>query len=236
MADINITAKDGGSFSAYVATPASTPSPALVLIQEIFGVNQVMRDLADGFARAGYLAIVPDLFWRQQPGIQLTDRTEAEWSRALDLMKSFNITLGIADLIATVDQARKLEGCNGEAGTIGWCLGGQLAYLMATRSSADCNVGYYGTSIQDHLDEASAITRPLMLHMASEDKFTPPEEQTRIVGELSKIPLATLYRYEGVDHAFARVGGEHFDADAASLADSRTLEFLNNHLHPASKT
>ena len=129
MADITITAPDGGNFGAYMAAPASGSGPGLVVIQEIFGVNQVMRDICDGFAADGYIAVCPDLFWRQEPGIQLTDKSEEEWSRAFELMNGFlpNFEQGVGDLGATLAHVRGLDGCTGKAGAVGYCLGGSLA-------------------------------------------------------------------------------------------------------------
>src|SRR3954469_16573223 len=143
MSEIQISAKDGGRFMAYHAAPKSGSGPGLVLIPEIFGVNKVMRDLADGFAARGYHAVVPDLFWRQEPGIQLTDKSEAEWGRAFALLKGFDEAKGIEDLNASVAHVRKLTGVTGKVGCVGYCLGGRLAYLMAARGSSDANVGYY---------------------------------------------------------------------------------------------
>ena len=147
-----VTAKDRGSFQAYVATPGRANAPALVVIQEIFGVNQVMRDLTDSFAAMGYLAICPDLFWRIEPGVDITDRSEAEWQKAFDLFGKFDVDAGVADLIATLEHARALPGCTGKAGSVGYCLGGKLAYLMATRSTADANVSHYGVGIDALID------------------------------------------------------------------------------------
>jgi carboxymethylenebutenolidase len=145
MPDIAIACADG-KFSAYVARPRTVPAPGLLVIQEIFGVNQVMRELADGFAAQGYLALCPDLFWRQEPGIQITDKTEAEWQKAFALFKGFNVAKGVNDLVVSLEHLRGLPDCTGAAGSIGYCLGGKLAYLMTTRSSSDCNVGYYGVA------------------------------------------------------------------------------------------
>lgn len=230
MTDITIDARDGGSFSAYVARPSSASAPGLLVIQEIFGVNQVMRDLCDGFAAQGYLAMCPDLFWRQEPGIRITDKTKAEWARAFELYKGFDETKGVSDLIASLEALRKLPGCNGRVGTIGFCLGGKLAYLMATRSDADCNVSYYGVGIEAALGEASAITRPYLAHVAAKDGFVPPAAQAQITEALARIASATLHVYADVDHAFARLGGEHYDAGAATLANQRSAAFLKTNL------
>ena len=229
MPDIAIACANG-QFSAYLAKPRTVPAPGLLVIQEIFGVNRVMRELCDGFAAQGYLAVCPDLFWRQEPGIQITDKTEAEWQKAFALFQGFNVAKGVNDLVVSLEQLRGLPDCTGAAGSIGYCLGGKLAYLMATRSSSDCNVGYYGVGIESLLGEAAAITKPLLLHIAEKDRFVPPEAQAAIKAALGRNSLVTLHSYAGVDHAFARVGGEHWNAAAAKLANDRTAAFLKKHL------
>lgn len=228
---ITIGAHDGGSFSAYVARPRGNgPFPAVVVIQEIFGVNGVMRGICDNLAKEGYIAICPDLFWRQEPGIDITDRTEEEWKRAFELFNGFNVDLGVEDLKSTLAAARKMDGSNGKAGTIGYCLGGKLAFLMAARSDADANVSYYGVGLDALLDEAGGITKPLLMHIAEKDKFVPPEAQKKILDALLNKPGITLHVYQGVDHAFARIGGEHYDGAMAETANDRTRRHLKAHL------
>ncbi len=230
MPDVKIAARDGGSFQAYVSKPASGVGPGILVIQEIFGVNKVMRDICDAYAAQGYVAMCPDLFWRQEPGIQITDKTEAEWQKAFSLYKGFDEAKGVEDLIASLDVLRKTPGCTGRVGTVGFCLGGKLAYLMATRSDADSNVSYYGVAIDAALNEASAITKPYLCHIAAKDKFVPGEAQVKIREALSRVPTATVHVYAECDHAFARVGGEHYDAAAAKLANDRTAEFFRKNL------
>jgi len=236
MADVTIRAADGGSFSAYLATPHSASAggtgrgSGVVLIQEIFGVNKVMRNLADGFARQGYVVLCPDLFWRQEPGIQITDQTEAEWQKAFSLYKGFDEANGVDDLKSTLAHLRKLPACTGKVGSVGYCLGGKLAYLMTTRSDADCSVGYYGVAIEAALDEATSIKKPLMLHIAEKDQFCPPDAQKRIKDALKGNPNVTIHSYPGMDHAFARVGGQHYDTKSAELANQRTAEFFKKNL------
>ncbi len=220
----------GGDFGAYIALPDTTPAPGIVVAQEIFGVNEVMRDICDWLAGQGYVAACPDLFWRIEPGIQLTDKTEAEWARAFELFNLFDVDKGIEDMKKTLAQLRGHEACNGRAGTIGYCLGGKITYLMATRSDADCNVSYYGVGLDELLGEAAGIGKPLLMHMASKDQFVPPEAQEKIKAGLSGHSQITLHVYDGQDHAFARIGGEHYDAAAATLANDRTLAFLKEHL------
>jgi carboxymethylenebutenolidase len=241
MPDIQIAAapdngKEGGSFSAYLSVPPTTPAPSLVLAQEIFGVNTVMRAIADQFAQDGFAAICPDLFWRQEPGVQITDSSEAEWAKAFQLFQGFNVDKGVDDLKATLAAMRKRPECNGKVGAVGYCLGGSLAYLMATRSDVDCSVAYYGVSIHALLGEAKTIKKPLMIHIAENDKFVPKEAQEQIKAALGKNPLVEIHTYPGVDHAFARVGGQSYVPQAASLANQRTQAFLDKHLgRPARK-
>ncbi len=220
----------GVEFGAYIALPEQAPAPGIVVAQEIFGVNQVMRDVCHWLASKGFVAGCPDLFWRIEPEIQLTDNTEAEWARAFELFNLFDVDTGIDDMKLTLEHMRRHEACNGKAGTIGYCLGGKIAYLMATRSDADCNVSYYGVGLDELLGEAGNISKPLMLHVASKDRFVPPEARDKITAGLAENPRTTLHVYEGRDHAFAREGGEHYDAADATLANARTITFLKEQL------
>ena len=229
MSETTISTTDG-SLNAYVAQPASGAGAAVLVIQEIFGINQVMRDICDGLAAEGFLAMCPDLFWRIGPGIQLTDRNDEDLARAFELFSAFNEAKGIADLIASLDHLRALEGCSGKVASLGYCLGGKLAYLMATRSDADCNVGYYGVGIENALAEATAITKPLMLHIADEDQFVPKDARRQITDALSRNVMVSIHRYAGSGHAFARNGGAHHDKAAADRANARTLDFFHTYL------
>jgi carboxymethylenebutenolidase len=226
---VTIKGKDG-AFSGYLASPGPGRGPGLVVIQEIFGVNAVMRDIADGMASRGYFALVPDLFWRLEPGVQLTDKTDADWKKALDLMGRFDIDKGMEDIQATIDHLRKLPGCTGKVGALGYCLGGQLAYLTAARTDADAAVGYYGVNIQNRLDEAKNIKHPLMLHIAEADEYVPADAQAKIEAALKGNPKVTLHRYPLMNHAFARVGGAHYDKAMADHANIRSATFFRQHL------
>ena len=222
--EITITAADGGEFMGYLAAPSTGAGPGVVVIQEIFGVNAVMRGITDELADEGFMALCPDLFWRQEPGIQITDQTDEEWARAFELFQGFDLDKGVADLDSTIETLRRLEGCSGTAGTVGFCLGGRLAYLTATRTQADAAVGYYGVALDEHVDET--IRSPLMLHVAGEDEFAPKESQAKVRAALDGNPKVILHDYPGQGHAFARVGGKHYDKATADLANGRTVEFL----------
>lgn len=231
MPDIMIDAADHGRFSAYLAEPAdSGTAPGMLVIQEIFGVNPNIRAICDAYAKDGYVALAPDLFWRQEPGVQLDSSTKEGWDRAFQFYQGFSETKGVEDLIAALAWLRRYPRLNGKVGAVGFCLGGKLAYLMATRSDADAVVGYYGVGIENSLGEASAITKPLMLHIAEKDGFCPAEAQQKVRDGLAAITHVTVHSYPGVDHAFARKGGDHHDAAAADLADGRTAQFFSRNL------
>ncbi len=222
-------AAETGAFKAWVAEPSGPPKGAVVVIQEIFGVNDGVRGKCAWLAREGFLAIAPDLFWRIEPGVELTDKTEGEWKRAFALMNAFSADTGVADIQRTIDYARDTAKI-AKVGAVGYCLGGLLAYLTACRTNADASVGYYGVSIDSKLDEAANLTTPLMLHIAGRDQFVTKAAQDAIVAGLKPKPSVTTYVYGEQDHAFTRVGGQHYDAAAAELADARTVAFFRQHL------
>ena len=230
MPDIRITSLQGHEFGAYCAMPEGGNGPGLIVIQEIFGVNANMRKLCDDFAAQGYVAVCPDLFWRQEPNVQLTDKTPAEWDRAMELFQGFDVEAGVRDLLLTLGHIRSMKGCNGKVGTVGYCLGGKLAYLMATRSDVDASVSYYGVNLDKYLGEVQDIRTPLLLHIAALDKYLPPDLRAKVLKSFARNPVITAYVYENADHAFARVNGQNYNKEAADLANQRTLTFLNEYL------
>jgi carboxymethylenebutenolidase len=230
MPDIKIASLHGQEFGAYCAMPESGQGPGLVVIQEIFGVNAVMRKLCDDYAAKGYIAVCPDLFWRQEPGVQLTDKTPAEWDHAFELYKNFDVEAGVRDLLGTLAHIRKMQGCSGQVGAVGYCLGGKLAFLMATRSDVDASVSYYGVELDKYLDEVHDIRMPLLLHIAGLDKYVPPDIRAKILKSVARNDKIEAFVYENVDHAFARVGGQNYNKAAADLANERTSAFLAEHL------
>jgi carboxymethylenebutenolidase len=227
--DITVNGSDG-SFGAYLASPAAGHGPGVVVIQEIFGVNSVVRQICDYHAARGRFAVAPDLFWRLEPGVQLTDKTQEDWGRAFGLMQRFDVDKGVADIQASISHLRKVSGVSGKVGSVGYCLGGQLAFLAGTRTDSDANVGYYGVNLQNRLNEAGKLKKPLMLHIAAKDAYCPPEAQKQIVDGLKGNPLVTIHVYPEMDHAFAREGGQHYDKACADLANTRTDTFFRQHL------
>jgi carboxymethylenebutenolidase len=227
MASLTIQASDGsGSFSAYLVEPNAKPAGVVVLIQEIFGVNQAMRDIAAWVADIGFIALCPDLFWRIEPGIDITDKTEAEWKRAFELFNRFDQAKGIEDLQATVAASRKLPGANGRVGTMGYCLGGRLAFMMAEQSDADVNISYYGVGLDNLLGDIGNVKKPLLIHIADKDEFFPPEGRAKVVEAVKGHKQIAAYVYPDADHAFARVGGTHWHGRSAAMANGRSAEAL----------
>lgn len=229
MPDVIIQCPDG-NFSAYLAAPASGKGPAVVVIQEIFGVNANLRAVADSYAAAGYFAIAPDLFWRQEPGIQITDQTDAEWLKAFQLYQGFNEVKGVEDLQTTIDYIRKHPGVTGKVGAVGFCLGGKLAFLTATRTDIDASISYYGVGIDKDIGEVSAITKPLLMHIAGKDGFVPPEAQKTILDAVAGNFLVETHVYPERDHAFTRVGGKHYHEADAKTAHGYSFAFFKKHL------
>jgi carboxymethylenebutenolidase len=224
---VKITATDGaGTFDALVVEPAGKPAGAVVVIQEIFGVNDALRATAEQVAALGFFAIAPDLFWRLEPGVDITDKTDAEWQKAFALMNAFDQAKGVEDLKATLSVARELPGSNGRAGTMGFCLGGRLAFMMATQSDADVNISYYGVGLDGLLGDLPRVQHKLLLQIAAEDKFVPPAAQEKILAATAGNKLVETYVYPGADHAFARVNGVHFHALSATIANGRSAAAL----------
>ena len=227
---VTVKSFDGGEFSAYIALPASGYGPGIVVLQEIFGVNAFLRGVCDWYAAHGFVALCPDLFWRQEPGIELTDQTEAEWQKAFALYQGLDEAKAVEDSAAAVEFLRQHPACSGRVGAVGFCLGGNLAYLLSVRFKPDCAVGYYGVSIEKSLNEANNLSSPLMLHVAGKDQYCSPEAQKQIHAALDPNSLVTIHDYPDQDHAFGRPGGEHYDAAAAELANLRTLDFFVRNL------
>lgn len=227
MTDIKLKAADGaGEFNAYMVSPKGKSAGSVVVIQEIFGVNDSLKATCQELADMGFIAVAPDLFWRQEPGVNITDKSDDEWKKAFALMNGFDQDKGVEDLKVTLEAARKLPGANGKVGTIGFCLGGRLAVMMATRSDADVNVSYYGVGLDGLVPEFDKITAPLMMHIAEKDEFASPEIIETILDGVEESDFIDAFVYPDVQHAFARVQGVHFDARAATIANGRTAEIL----------
>lgn len=219
------TYEGDGEFQAYVARPAGPPTAAIIVIQEVFGVNEGIRRKADHWADLGYLAVAPDVFWRQQAGVDLDPDVPEEFQQAIGFMMKHDFDAGIRDAEATIRWIRREAGVP-KVGLVGYCMGGKIAYQTATRTDIDASVGYYGVGIPGMLNESHAIARPLMLHVPTADGFVPPEDQKTMHEGLDPNPHVTIHDYEGLDHGFAAEMGKRRNEEGARLADGRTEAFF----------
>jgi carboxymethylenebutenolidase len=219
-----------GAFSAYLARPAALPAPAVVVLQEVFGVNADIRKHCDELAKLGYIAVAPDLFWRQEPGVDLIVTSEADWQHGLRLYQAYDRDAGAADVKDTASAVAKLGECSGKVGILGYCLGGLMVYLTAVRYGVDAAVAYHGGDTEKYLNEVEGLHAPLLMHLAEEDEFISKPAQTAIKRALATKPNATVFSYAGQRHAFSRNHGAHYNAAAAALANGRTREFLGQQL------
>ncbi len=226
---ITIEGRDG-AFDAYVARPKASPAPAVVVLQELFGVNADIRKTCDELAQQGFIAVAPDLFWRQEPGVDLTVTSEVDWQHGLRLYQAYDRDAGVSDVKDTVNAVAKLPGCTGRVAVLGYCLGGLMVFLTAVRYGIDAAVAYHGGDTDKYLGEVDGLHAPLLMHLAEEDEFISKAAQAEIKAALAKKPNTTVYSYPGQNHAFSRHGGAHYNAEAAALAHERTYAFLNRQL------
>jgi carboxymethylenebutenolidase len=227
--NVKVKLRDG-EMGAHVAYPDRTPAGAIIAIMEIWGVNDTMRAHAREFAAAGFICLVPDLFWRQEPGVELSDRNPDHVQKAFDLYYDFDYDLGVRDMEDTMAHLRTIPGGNGKVGSVGYCLGGKLCYLMCCRTGIDCAVAYYGTYIEHSIREAKHLHRPFMLHMAMKDRWVQAEVNELLERRLSPNPLVTIHKYPDADHAFARHGGRTYRKAEADRALELSVGFFRKHL------
>jgi len=219
------TLEGEGAIPAYIARPEGVPRAAIIVIPEIFGVNEGIATKCRDWAALGYLSVAPDIFWRFAPGSELDPEVEEEFQQAIANMMKYNADDGVKDIEAIARYCRGQEG-TARVGAVGFCLGGRLAYMAATRTDVDASVGYYGVMIDQMLGEAHAIANPLMLHIPTADHFVGPDAQKAMHEGLDPHPRVTLHDYEGLDHGFAATSGGRRNEAGAQLADQRTRDFF----------
>jgi carboxymethylenebutenolidase len=229
MPDVMVDVHDD-TMPAYLAEPQRSRAGGIVLIHEIFGLNKAMRTTADRFAEAGFLTICPNLTWRQGPAPELEAGTDAAMEEGRRRMAELSDDQMLDYVRAAVLHLREMELCNGRVATVGYCMGGRIAFLMACHGDTQANVAYYGTRIDQHLDEAVNITRPFMMHLGENDPHIPQPIQKRLREKLCPVPGIVIHSYPGVGHGFARPGAGEAEAGAAELADRRTVDFLRLYL------
>jgi carboxymethylenebutenolidase len=226
---IVIESRDG-RFRAYVARPDKLPAPAVIVLQELFGVNADIRATCDELAAQGFIAVAPDLFWRQEPGVDLNVTSEIDWRRGLRLYQAYDRDAGARDVKDTADVVAKLPECIGKVAVLGYCLGGLMTFLTAVRYGVDAAVVYHGGDTEKYLGEIDGLRAPLLMHLAEEDEFISKPAQAEIKAALATKPRTIVYSYPGQNHAFSRHNGRHYNAAAATVAHKRTYEFLHQEL------
>ena len=228
--EIDTLAHDG-RFAAYVAEPADGAKAAVIVIQEIFGVNPGIRLKCDKLAAEGYLAIAPDLFWRVEPGVQFDPDVPEQFQKGIGIMQQIDLDVAIRDVEATIRAARaRLGDTHAKVGLVGYCFGGRIAFLSATRTDIDAAVGYYGGGIDGFLGESKAIGKPVLLHFAGNDAHITPDVVARIHAGLDDNRHVEIVEYAGVDHGFATEVGKRRNAPAAEKADAQTAAFFKQYL------
>src|SRR6202050_2118630 len=226
---VTIAGRDG-AFDAYIARPKVLPAPAVVVLHEVFGVNADIRKTCDELAKQGFIAVAPDLFWRQEPGVDLSVVSEPDWRHGLRLNQAYDRDAGVRDVKDAAEVVAKLPGCAGRVAVLGYCLGGLMTFLTAVRYGVDAGVAYHGGDTEKYLGEIDGLHAPLLMHLGEEDEFISKSAQAAIKAALAAKPNATVYSYPGQCHAFSRHNGAHYNAKAAALANGRTSEFLNQQL------
>jgi len=219
-----------GTFRAYIARPKVSPAPAVVVLHEVFGVNADIRKTCDELAEQGFIAVAPDLFWRQEPGVDLSVTSEPDWQHGLRLYQAYDRGAGAKDVKDTANSVAKLPECTGRVAVLGYCLGGLMTFLTAVRYGVGAAVVYHGGDTEKYLGEVDGLHARLLMHLAEEDEFISKSAQAEIKMALASTPNATVYSYPGQNHAFARHNGKHYNAAAAALANRRTNEFLHQQL------
>jgi len=226
---ITVEGQDG-AFNAYIARPKILPAATVVVLQELFGVNADIRKTCDELAEQGFVAVAPDLFWRQEPGIDLNVTSEADWQHGLRLYQAYDRDAGVRDIQDTLKAVAKLPECTGKIGVQGYCLGALMTFLTAVRAQVNAAVAYHGADTKKYLSEVQNLYAPLLMHLGEEDEFISKAAQAEIKAALGSKANATVYSYPGQRHAFARHNGTHYNAAAAALANGRTSEFLQRQL------
>jgi len=217
------------TFGGYLSSPKSGAGPAVVIVQEIFGVNAHVRAVCDQYAADGYVAIAPDLFWRTQPRVELA-YDGAGVGKGMELAQNAEIDLMVADIAATAGLLRTRPEVAGKVAAIGYCLGGRLAYLAAAAGKIDAAVAYYGGGIQSDLDVSDKIVQPILFHYAGNDHAIPLSAVDEVKAKFASRDNATFHLYPGAEHGFNCTDRASYNQRAAALAHGRTLTFLAEHL------
>jgi carboxymethylenebutenolidase len=226
---LSIPSHDGRAFDGYLSLPPKGTGPGLVIIQEIWGVNEHIRTVADQYALDGYVVLAPDMFWRQKPGVDL-QYTEADTKFAYQYMQNLDGPNAVADLMDAAKALRARPEVTGQVGSLGFCMGGRLSYELAATGAVDAAVCYYGGGIQGKLALAPAIQVPILFHYAELDDHIPPSAVADVQAAFAGRNNAQFHVYPGVGHGFNCWGRPMYKQRAAALARGRSLQWLAENL------
>lgn len=229
--DTSITASDGDKFGGYLSVPKTGKAPGVVIIQEIFGVNDHIREVVDEYADARYLALAPDMFWRIEPNVRL-GYTPEDVQKARAYRPKFNVDLGVRDIESTIKTLRTIPECDGKVAVIGYCFGGLMAYLTAARTDVAAASCYYGGGVDTFIGEASAVKCPIQFHFGAKDAAIPPVVWDKVRGAFEGRKDAEVFVYEGAEHGFNCTKRASFNPEASKQARARTLELLHRTIGP----
>jgi carboxymethylenebutenolidase len=221
---ISVAAPGGATYDAYLALPPAGKGPGLVLFQEIFGVNEHIRALAEQYALDGYVVLAPDVFWRQQRRLDV-GYEGADRQRGIELMGQTKPAELEADIVAAVKALRARSEVTGKVGAIGYCMGGRLAFVAAAAAGVDAAVAYYGGGIHNILDKAAGIQCPVLFHYAEHDDNIPPAAVDKVRTAMHG-KSAEVHVYPGAMHGFNCWARAAYHAPSAALAHGRSLQFL----------
>src|ERR1700691_1169503 len=214
MDQITVQGRDG-TFKAYIARPNTSPAPAVVVLQELFGVNADIRRHCDELAEQGSLAVAPDLYCRQEPGVDLNVTSESDWDHGLRLYQAYDRDAGVRDIKDTIDAVRSLPECNGKVALLGYCLGALMVFMTAVRNDGiDAAVWYHGADTDKYLGEVDGLHAPILMHLAEEDEFISRAAKAAFGAALAKKPSAAVSSSRGKSHPFSRHNGAHYNAAA----------------------
>jgi len=228
---ISLTAADGETFSGYLALPKTGTGPAILLIQEIFGVNPHIRKVADHYARNGYVVLAPDLFFRMWPDVEL-GYSGNDMEKALGYKAKFNEEQGLQDLKCALEYLRHSEHVSGGIAALGFCMGGRLAYRLATQARLDAAVCYYGADTDKYLSDANRLSCPIIFHLGANDDLIPQTSMEKLMTKMVSNHHARVFVYENTGHGFNCDARASYNQRAALLAQSRTVEFLHDTIGP----
>lgn len=227
--EITLTAKDGGTFAAYLALPSKTPAPGIVLLPEVFNTNEHIRSVCDGYAADGFTVLAPDVYWRQEAAEYLP-YTDDGRAKAQALRAQLDTDQFASDLEGCIVALRGMPDCTGKVGVMGFCLGGKFTYISAVRHALDAAVSYYGVEIDKHLDEAAGLNCPLLMHFAETDPHVPQATVDAISATFAGNGQVQIHSYPGTEHGFNRYGYPPHNEAQAAVARDRTIAHFRQHL------